>query len=82
MLHHDFVMLGRVLIVLHQHRLRHDVVALPCVRRCDRLGRVCAGSTRRAVRLVGGAAETAAPATMRSGNFRHVVFQMNEGGRF
>ena len=47
-----------MLAVLHQHRLRRDVVALSCVRRCERAGHARARRTPRAVRLVGGAADT------------------------
>jgi hypothetical protein len=58
----------RVLVVLHHHQQRRDVVALSCERWCEHEGRVRAGRTPRAVRLVGGAAKTTAPATMRGRN--------------
>jgi len=57
--------LVRVLVVLHQYQQRRDVVALSCERWCERAGRARAWRSQRAVRLVGGVAKAAAPATMR-----------------
>ena len=64
-----FLVLQRVPVVLQQQRLRHVVVALTCLRCCGCAGRVRAGRAGRAGRAFrpgGGAAKTAAAATMGS----------------
>jgi hypothetical protein len=53
-----FLVLQRVLVVLHEHPLRRGVVASSCVRRCGRAGHARACRAPRADRLVGGAAKT------------------------